>query len=90
MPDNTVPGIPHTTANGTDATPVPSPRHLGHFGAVQGGWFQRLQASIRLDLPYVAGRRSYTSAYGSQGRDAHDPGRIRSPSDSRENRAVRV
>lgn len=44
MPDNTVPGIPHTTANGTDATPLPSPRHLGHSGAVQGGWFQRLQA----------------------------------------------
>ena|ERR1039457_77740 len=40
----TVPGIPHTTANDTDATPVPSPRHLGHSGAVQGGWFQRLQA----------------------------------------------
>jgi hypothetical protein len=28
MPDNTIPGIPHTTANDTEATPVPSPRHL--------------------------------------------------------------
>ena len=44
MPDNTVPGIPLITANGTEATPVPSPRHLSHSGAVQGGWFQRLQA----------------------------------------------
>jgi hypothetical protein len=44
MPDSTVPGIPYTTANGTEATPVPSPRPLSHSGAVQGGWFQRLQA----------------------------------------------
>jgi hypothetical protein len=49
MPDSTVPGIPHTTANGTEAAPVPSPRHLSHSGAVQGGWFQRLQA---FEVPY--------------------------------------